>query len=104
MFENTGSLVQQHMTMGSVIVGIIVLVIAWVIFLMIRAFWCWFWKTTHLVIGLYKIFQCVDRACDIGCECREQLKAANAALERLNERVSATAGNRQGESGGNRAA
>jgi hypothetical protein len=104
MFENAESLVQQHTSMNGIIAGIVVLVIVWVIFLLIREFWCWFWRTTHLLIALHKIFQNIDRACEIGSECQEQLKAANAALERLNERVSATAGNRQGESSGNRAA
>jgi hypothetical protein len=90
MFENADSLVQQHTNMNGIIAGIVVLVIVWVVLMMIRGFWCWFWKTSAIAKELKWV--------------NTNLREANVLLERIAERTAANDGSRRGESGGNRAA
>jgi hypothetical protein len=103
MFENADSLVQQHTSMGSIIAGIIVLVIVWVIVMMIRGFWCWFWKTSAIANELESVNTNLREMHSVDLECREVLKKANSLLERIAESTAANGG-RHGESGGSRAA
>jgi hypothetical protein len=104
MFENADSLVQQHTSMGSIIAGIIVLVIVWVIVMMIRGFWCWFWKTSAIANELESVNTNLREMHSVDLECREVLKKANSLLERIAESTATNGGNRRNESGGNRAA
>ncbi len=106
MFETASNMIQQHLPAGEHrgwVVGLIALVIAWVALMVIREFWCWFWRTTHLLIALFKIYQSIQCACEIGAKCQEELKSANAKLERIAESIAATAANTQAGSGGNKA-
>jgi hypothetical protein len=104
MFEKANEMVQPHLTTERLIVGIIVLVVAWVIFLLIREFWCWFWKFTAIAHNTEWINENVHSLKGIAVECREELKRAKSVLERIADSTAANDGNRRSESGGNRAA
>jgi hypothetical protein len=103
MFETTTNMIQQHLPTvehSNWPVVLIALVIAWVVFLLIREFWCWFWRTTHLLIALSKIYRHIGYASEIGAECLEELKKANDKLERLAECIPGAAGDKQAGSAG----
>jgi hypothetical protein len=104
MFENATDMIQKHLPAGnhpSWVAPVITLFIAWVIFMMIREFWCWFWKTTAIANELDRIKLNIHSLQGIGARCEEELSKANTTLERIAENASAAAGNKQAGSAGN---
>jgi hypothetical protein len=99
MFETVTDMIQKQLPAGDYpkwVAPVIALVIAWIIFMMIRGFWCWFWKTTEIVNRLESINHNVNALQVVGNRCKAELSEANSKLERIAESVSAAAGNRQG--------
>jgi hypothetical protein len=104
MFENATDMIQQHLRVGEyrgLTAGLIALFIAWVVFIVIREFWCWFWKTTAIANELETINSNLRGLQAIGVKFQVELSKANSKLERIAESASAAAGNKQAGSGGN---
>jgi hypothetical protein len=101
MFENATHMIQKHLPAGnhpSWVAPLIALFVAWTIFMVIREFWCWFWKTSKIASELERINSKMDALQRIGAECGEELSRTKSTLQRIAERVPANAGNKQGES------
>src|ERR671936_83448 len=51
MFETATKMIEKQLPAGDHpdwLAPVITLVVAWFIFMMIREFWCWFWKTSEI--------------------------------------------------------
>ncbi len=65
------------------IVFVVAICVACVIFLIIREFWCWFWKTTEIAEDLERLNYSVHGLWVSCAECQKELVKANALLERM---------------------
>jgi hypothetical protein len=110
MFETATNTIQQHLPAGehrALIAYLIALGIAWVVLLVIRDFWCWFWKTAAIVNRLETInnrLETINHNLNClhvtGGRCRAELSEANSKLERIADGVTAAPGKKQAVSAG----
>ena len=85
MFEKAIDMIQKQLPAGdhpSWIAPVIVLFVAWVIFMMIRESGCWFWKTTKIANELERINSNMDALKRIA----ESAMKENAALKAAGEK------------------
>jgi hypothetical protein len=93
VFENATDTIQKHMTAGDYavwVLAVVALVIAWIIFMVIREFWCWYFKTTRLANELQAIHFSILSLQEISLKCQLELKTANSKLAGLAQSASAT--------------
>jgi hypothetical protein len=86
MFENATHMIEKHLPAGghpNWVAPVIALVVAWIIFLLIRELWCWFWKTSKIAHELDRINSKMDALQRIGAECGEELSRTKSTLERI---------------------
>jgi hypothetical protein len=95
MFENATNMIQKHLPAGDYpgwVAPLVTLGIAWIIFWMIREFWCWFLKTNAIANELETINSNLRDFEEIAFKCHEELAKAKSTLERIAESASAAAG------------
>jgi formate hydrogenlyase subunit 3/multisubunit Na+/H+ antiporter MnhD subunit len=89
MFENTTTTIQKHMpadaTQGLVVL-VITLVIMWIMLMMARGFYTWFWKTTAITNELKKMNIHVQSLIMVGLNCQTELSNVKSKLERIAEK------------------
>lgn len=103
MFENATDLVQKQLPQGEYpgwVSPVIVLIVLWIIFLVIREIWCWFFKTTAISSEVKWINLRIDSLQQANTEIKEELSKANAKLDCIAESATTTC-NRSGGSRGN---
>ena len=94
MFKFGTDLVEKHLPGGHYpdwVPIVIIIFIAWVIFMIIREFWCWFWKTSAISDSLSSIYKELEGLHQVSRKCQQELEIANSRLERIAESASAAA-------------
>jgi hypothetical protein len=69
----------------------VALLVAWCIFIAIREFWCWYWKTSAIASELRSISEQLRRLQQTGHDCWWELAMARGALERIAKNASSAA-------------
>jgi hypothetical protein len=102
MFENVTGSVLKHLAVGDVPwwVPLLILFGAWIIFMAIRDFWCWFFRTTAIANQLEIVNLNLRWLQMTYNECHAELLKTTANLERVTESLSTSASNRPAGSAG----
>jgi hypothetical protein len=103
MFDKATGMVQKHMPAGQYpdwVPIVVLLVIAWIIFMVIREIWCWYWKTSAIASELWQINNTVHCVAVLCAKCNVELSKANSKLERIAESACASGKGPPGTSGG----
>jgi hypothetical protein len=86
MFNHATEVIQTHGAAGNPyawVIPLIAFILAWCVFLVIRGFCCWFWRTTAIVNELKAVVSILGSLVTICAHCQNELSRLDSKLERI---------------------
>src|ERR1700677_3845829 len=104
MFESIAHMVREDMRrpdgLWTWVVAVGIPFSVWLIFMLIREFWCWYFKTSAITEHLKTVARRVESAEECIGRFRADFESAFVTLNRIAERVAAPAGSHPHDPGG----